>query len=132
MAFIGGDGGQFPSPRLALWPDACKPVLDLPRPFVGGAMRHWSELWLEFVDAGVAALEGRLRGRHCSERRGGGGGLSLRLYGWRGADGGGSWCWRCFDFGSSQIVVRRPNSGIAGGCALGSSVRIFPDESSAL
>jgi hypothetical protein len=82
MAFTGGDGGQFPSPRLALWPDACKPVLDLPRPFVVGAMRHWSELWLEFVDARVAALEGGLRGRLCGERCGGGGSLSLQLCGW--------------------------------------------------
>jgi hypothetical protein len=56
-----------------------------------------------------------LHGRIYGEQRGCGGGLSLRSCGWRGADGGGSWCWRRFGFGSSQIAVRGPNSGTTGG-----------------
>jgi hypothetical protein len=52
-------------------------------------LRRWSEFWLELVDAGVAAPEGGLRVRLSGERRGGGGGSSLRSCGWRGADVGG-------------------------------------------
>jgi hypothetical protein len=53
----------------------------LPRPlhrlFSGMLVDHG----LEFMDAGVVAPEGGLRGRIYRERRGGGG-HSLRLYGW--------------------------------------------------
>jgi hypothetical protein len=83
------------------------------------------------VDAEAAALEGGLHGRLYGERHGGGGGLSLRSCGWRGADGGGSWCWRRFGYGNSQIAVRRPNSEITSDQVLGSGARIFLGESSA-
>jgi hypothetical protein len=36
-----------------------------------------------------------------------------------------SWCWRCFSFGSSQIVFGRPDLGTAGGQGLGSNAKDF-------
>jgi hypothetical protein len=45
-----------------VWLDVCKPVFDLPVLLVGCAVSHCLELWLEFMDAGVAAPEGGLHG----------------------------------------------------------------------
>jgi hypothetical protein len=59
---------------------------------VGFTMSCCRELGV--LDAGAAALEGGLHGRLYGERRGGGGGLALRSFGWRGAGGGSSWSWR--------------------------------------
>jgi hypothetical protein len=42
---------------------AIKPMLDLPVLLIGCVVSRCLELWLEFVDAGVAAPEDGLRGR---------------------------------------------------------------------
>jgi hypothetical protein len=72
---------------------------------VGCAMWHLSELWLESVDAGTAALEGGLHRRLSGERRGGGDGSFIWPCGWRGKDVGGLCCWRCFGSGSPGSCV---------------------------
>jgi hypothetical protein len=82
---------------------------------------------LEVLDAGEAALEGGLHGRLYDKRRGGGGGLALRSFGWRGAGGGSSWSWRRYRL----LPDRVPDSETLGGTRYRVCVEVFPGESSA-
>jgi hypothetical protein len=65
----------------------------------------------KIMDAGAATLEGGLRSWLYGGQRGGVGGPSLRSWGWRGAGGGGSWCWRRFSFGNPRSCLGCPTWG---------------------
>jgi hypothetical protein len=63
------------------------------------------------MDVRAAALEGGLRSWLYGGQRGGVGGPSLRSWGWHGAGGGGSWCWRRFSFGNPRSCLGCPTWG---------------------